>query len=125
MDNINVINIANLAYLGDAVYELAIREYLLINDKNKVHILKEHSTDYVSANSQSDILDYLIENNFLTDMELELIKRARNYRPNSKPKHTLIKDYKKATALEALFGSLYMNNDKRRIEELINIIVRR
>ena len=121
--DINLINIANLAYLGDAVYELEIRNYLLKNNKNKVNKLKEISTSYVSANAQSKILDYLIDNNYISKKEHELILRARNYKSKSKPKNALIKDYKKATALECLFGYLYLNNDNSRIKELINIII--
>lgn len=117
--NVNEINIANLAYLGDGVYELEIRNYLLRKSKEKVNILKEKSVKYVSAKGQSKILDNLLKNNQLSELERELVNRARNYRPASKPKNVLIKDYKKATALEALFGMLYINEEKNRIKELI------
>ncbi len=119
--DINSINIANLAYIGDAVYELEIRNFLIKKNK-KVNELKELSTSYVSGNAQSLILDYLIDNKYLSENEIDLVKRARNYKSKSKPKHTLIKDYKKATALECLFGYLYIYNDKDRIEKLIKII---
>ena len=120
--NIDEINIASLAYLGDSVYELEIRNHLLANSKAKVNDLKNESIKYVSAVSQTGILDRLIENGIISSDELSLVKRARNYRPNSKPRYTDIKLYKKATALEALFGYLYLSNNTNRIKQLIKEI---
>lgn len=120
--NIDEINIASLAYLGDSVYELEIRNHLLANSKAKVNNLKNESIKYVSAVSQAGILDRLIENGIISSDELSLVKRARNYRPNSKPRYTDIKLYKKATALEALFGYLYLSNNTNRIKQLIKEI---
>lgn len=120
--NIDEINIASLAYLGDSVYELEIRNHLLANIEVKVNGLKNESIKYVSAVSQAGILDRLIENGIISSDELSLVKRARNYRPNSKPRYTDIKSYKKATALEALFGYLYLSNNTNRIKQLIKEI---
>ena len=120
--NIDEINIASLAYLGDSVYELEIRNHLLANSKAKVNDLKNESIKYVSAVSQAGILDRLIENGIISYDELSLVKRARNYRTNSKPRYTDIKLYKKATALEALFGYLYLSNNTNRIKQLIKEI---
>lgn len=121
--NIKQINIAILAYLGDSVYELEIRNFLINNKKMKVHDLQKESLKYVSAVSQAKILDKLISIGILTSDEIELIKRARNYKPNSKPRYTEIKLYKKATALEVLFGFLYLNNNYDRIKQIIKEIV--
>ncbi len=115
-------NISKLAYIGDAIYELEIRNYLVNSNNSKVNDLKNESLKYVSAVSQAKILDRLIENNLIYDKELKLIKRARNYKPNSKPRYTNIKLYKKATALEALFGFLYLNNDINRIKQIMKEI---
>lgn len=120
--NLEQINIAALAYVGDSVYELEVRECLLNIKKTNVNILKNESLKYVSAKSQAQILDKLIENNIISQEELSLIKRARNYKPKSKPRYTNIKLYKKATALEALFGFLYLCDNKKRINELIKEI---
>lgn len=120
--DLNQINIAKLAYIGDAVYELEVRNYLLNTKKLKVNELKKESLNYVSAVSQSCILDSLIEKNLINNEELNLIKRARNYKTNSKPRYTKIKLYKKATALEALIGFLYLNNDNNRIKEIMKEI---
>lgn len=121
--DINQINVANLAYIGDSVYEVNIRYFLVTKYGLKIDELQTMSKKFVSAVSQSKIIDYLMDNNFLTDDEQLLINRARNYKPKSKPKHVLIKDYKKATSLETLFGALYINNDLNRIKKLIKIII--
>lgn len=121
--NTDIINPKVLAYIGDAVYEVMIRSYLLkikTNDLNKLQTLK---IKYVSAKNQALILDDLINNNLLNEEELQTVKRARNTKVSSKPKNTDIITYKKATALEALFGKLYLEEDLKRIEELKNIIL--
>lgn len=121
--NTDIINPKVLAYIGDAVYEVMIRSYLLkikTNDLNKLQTLK---IKYVSAKNQALILDDLINNNLLNEEELQTVKRARNTKVSSKPKNTDIITYKKATALEALFGELYLEEDLKRIEELKNIIL--
>lgn len=123
--NIDEINIGSLAYVGDSVYEVKIRNYLILNLKLKVNEIQNISKKYVSAKSQSFIVDKLIEINFLKEEELNLLLRARNYKPKSKPRYTNIKDYKKATGLEALFGMLYLSNNNKRIDELVSIITER
>lgn len=121
--NINQINSGVLAYIGDAVYELEVRRYLINKGKNKSGVLQKEAINYVSAEKQAMFLDLLIQKEILKEEELDIIKRARNYSPNSKPKHTDIVTYKKATALEALFGMLYLHDDATRIKELMNIIL--
>lgn len=121
--NVNEINAGVLAYLGDSVYELEVRKYLLNKKLGKAYDLQQESLNYVSAKNQAIFLDMLLEKKFLTEEELYTISRARNYKTNSKPKNTDIKIYKKATALEALFGMLYIKEDTNRIKEIINYIV--
>ena len=117
------INSLSLAYLGDAVYELYIRSYLLNKGNIKVKELQMMAVNYVSANAQSNFLDKMFENGFLTEEETDIIKRARNHKCHKSPKNTDIITYKKATGLEALIGYLYMNNNKMRIEKIMNYIV--
>ena len=112
-----------LAFIGDAVYEVMIRSYLLkmkTNDVNKLETLK---VKYVSAKSQALILDDLINKNVFSENELSIIKRARNTKLSSKPKNTDIITYKKATAQEALIVYLYIKKDFKRMEAIKNIIV--
>ena len=119
--NTKTINIQVLALLGDAVYSLYIREKLIkegINDSNK---LQKLIIEYVSAKGEVKALNYLIENNYLTEEEQEIIKRGRNYKNNNHQKNTDIITYKLSTGFEALLGDLYINN-KERLEEMLNLI---
>ena len=89
-----------------------------INDSNK---LQKLIIEYVSAKGEVKALNYLIENNYLTEEEQEIIKRGRNYKNNNHPKNTDIITYKLSTGFEALLGDLYINN-KERLEEILNLI---
>ena len=118
----NNLNALELAYIGDAVYEVSIREYLLKKGIRKVNNLQKEAKKFVSAKGQSEILNKLSEN-FLTDEELEIVKHARNYKSVSKPKNTDIITYKYATGFEALIGHLYISNNIKRITEIIDKIL--
>ena len=111
-----------LAYLGDAVYELYIREYLINKGICKVNDLQNESLKYVSAKSQSSHLDRLINASFLTEEEIEIVKRGRNM-SSHKSKSTDIITYKRSTGLECLIGSLRINNNYSRIKEIMDFIV--
>ena len=121
--NINDINAGVLAYLGDAVYEYKVREYLVSNNIGDSNKLQKESLKYVSASNQAKFLEVILEKNILNEQELYTVGRARNYKTNSKPKNTDIKTYKKATSLEALFGMLYLNKDFDRIDEIMKEIL--
>lgn len=112
-------NIISLAYLGDAVYELYIRKYLLNKGIYKVENLNKEAIKYVSAKGQSNLLNYLLEQKKLTDDEINIVKRGRNYKRASHPKNTDIITYKQSTGFEALLGYHYINNNIKRVEELI------
>lgn len=111
-----------LAYLGDAVYELYIREYLISKNICKVNDLQNESLKYVSAKSQSMHLSRLIESDFLTDEEIDIVKRGRNMSSHGK-KNIDIVTYKKSTGLECLIGSLKVNKNDERIKEIMDFIV--
>jgi len=116
-------NSLTLAYLGDSVYEIYIREYLVNKGIVKVKDLQKEAINYVSAKSQCKYLQEMIENNFLTEEELEIVYRARNHKSHAHPKNTDIVTYKYATGLEALFGVLFLDKNIKRIEEIINYII--
>ena len=111
------------AYMGDAVYEVYVREYLIKKGIAKVEELQKESVKYVSAKSQCKILSYLMDNNLLTEIELDVVKRGRNYKRTSHPKNTDIITYKMSSGFEAMIGYLYLNNDKDRLNEIINYIL--
>ena len=117
------INSLELAYLGDAVYELFIRKYLVNKGNIKVNDLQVQAINYVSAKAQSHFLDKMIQNDFLNTEELDIVKRARNHKVLSHPKNTSIIVYKKATGLEALLGYHELAQNKKRIEEIMKYIV--
>lgn len=119
--NIKNMNSLSLAYLGDAVYELYIREKL-IESNMKVKELQKQSINYVSAKAQSKFLDKMLEDNFLTKEEIEIVKRARNHKSHSSKSADII-TYKKSTGLEALIGYLKLTKYENRIEEIMKYIV--
>ena len=101
-------NMLVLAYLGDSVYELYIRKYLVDKGICKVKELQSESIKYVSAKSQSNYLKELMDNNMLTEEEVNIVKCARNHKSNHKPKNCDIVTYKLSTGFEALIGYLYL-----------------
>ena len=109
-----------LAYLGDAVYELHVREYLINSGLAKVNELQSASVKYVSAKSQRIILEELINRGFLTEDEITIVNRGRNASSHGS-KTTDIITYKKATGLECLIGYLYKEN-KERCKEILEYI---
>ena len=120
--DLNCINIISLAYLGDAVYEVYIREKLLSLGNTKVEELQKQAINYVSAKSQCRILNNLLDNNILTSEEIDIVKRGRNYKRASHPKNTDIITYKMSTGFEALIGYLYLDNQNERLEEILKNI---
>ncbi len=117
-------NVLALAYLGDSVYEIYIRSYLLNCGIQKVNDLQKEAIHYVSASAQDKFLKKMIDANFLCKEELEIVYRARNHKVNHKPKNASIITYKNATGLEALIGSLFLENNKERLDAIMNYIIR-
>ena len=110
-----------LAYIGDAYYELLVREYLINKGIAKVDMLQKESIAFSSAKGQSRILEGIMP--FLTDNEIDVVKRARNNKRSSHPKNTDLLTYKHSTAFEALIGFLYLNKDIERIKFLFDRVV--
>ena len=117
------INVLVLAYLGDAIYEEYIRKYLINKGIGHVNDLQKEAVKYVSASGQASYLTQMIEEGFLTDEEINIVKRARNYKTTSHPKSCDIVTYKYATGLESLIGYLDMENKNSRIDEIMNFIL--
>ena len=115
-------NVLVLAYLGDAIYEVYIRKYLIDKNIVKVDNLQKEAIKYVSAKAQAKIINNLIEQNILTEEELEIFYRARNHKGTRHPKNTDIVTYKHSTGFEAIIGYLYLE-DKERLNKIINIIL--
>ena len=109
------------AYMGDAVYEKFIREYVIRQGLCKNGLLHKKSIKYVSAKGQSQILKEIED--FLTDEEKDIVRRGRNSNPHSTAKNADIVEYKYATGFEALIGWLYLNEKEERLEEILKICV--
>ena len=122
--NLLEVNVLVLAYMGDTVYEDYVREYLIKNGIGNVNDLQTESLKYVSAVAQAKYIQEMIDNNFLSESEVDIVKRARNYKTTSHPKSCDIVTYKYATGLEALIGYLYLDNNKERIDEIMNFILK-
>lgn len=121
--NVLEINVLVLAYLGDTIYENYVRKYLISKNIPNVNELQKEAIKYVSAVNQARFLQELINNNFFFDDEINVIKRARNYKSSSHPKNCDIVTYKHATALEAVIGYLSLSNKEDRIKELMQVIL--
>lgn len=119
--DIKQINVLVLAYIGDSVYELYIRNHLA-KTMNHVNKIEKEKIKYVSAKGQAQLVEKMIASGFLSDEEIDLIKRGRNAKVTSKPKSTDILTYKHATAFEVLIGYLYLENNIKRLEEIIDYV---
>ncbi len=108
-----------LAYIGDGVYEIFIRTYVIDRGNAPVNKLHKASRDLVRAEAQAKIY-HAIEDQ-LTEEEVDVLRRGRNAKSISVPKNALLIDYRHATGLEALIGYLYLKGEIERISELIHI----
>ena len=124
MNNVEMVNSLALAYLGDSIYEVYVRKYLLSKGICKVNELQKNAVEYVSARAQYKYLKEMLENSFLTDKEIQIVNRARNHKSHAHPKNTDIITYKHSTGFEALIGYLYLTNSIERLEEIINFILK-
>ena len=118
-------NVLALAYIGDAVYSLYIRKFLIDSGICKVDKLQKYSINYVSAKAQAMFIEDMIDKNFLADDELDIFYRARNHKGTRHPKNTDIITYKYSTGFEAIIGYLYMSDNISRLEEIIKFVLER
>lgn len=108
-----------LAYIGDGVYEMFIRTYVINKGNRSVNKMHQASRELVRASTQAKIY-YLIEDK-LNDEEKAVLKRGRNAKSASIPKNGNVTEYRHATGLEALIGYLYIEGEVERIKELIDL----
>lgn len=114
-----LLNPLQLALIGDAVYELFIRNYILANNieltAHKIHV---KAIGYVKAKSQSAIMHSLEEE--LTEDESYIFKRGRNTKSATVPKNADVRDYRMATGFEALVGYLHLTGNYERLNYIMN-----
>lgn len=119
-EDIKMMGPLQLAYVGDACYELMVRTFLL-NKDHSVNVLHRNTIKYVKAGSQASIVHSLEE--VLNEKEKTIVRKGRNAKTYSNPKNADFMDYKHATGFEALFGYLYLTGQDLRLEELFNLII--
>jgi len=109
-----------LAFLGDCVYEVLVREWVIKNGDANAEKLHMRAVEFVRAKAQSQAVD-IIEP-LLTQEEADIYKRGRNSNNSTVPRSSNPKDYRRATGLEALFGYLHITGEGERMRELFEVI---
>ena len=109
------------AYVGDCVYELYIRTYLVDNTSLKPHKLHIESIKYVKAGAQAKFLEEFFEN--ITEDEKSIVRRGRNANNHHLPKNSNVQEYMYSTAFEGLIGYLYLCKKYARVKEIIEKFV--
>ncbi|MEE1072346.1 MAG: ribonuclease III domain-containing protein [Cellulosilyticum sp.] len=107
-----------LAYIGDGVYEIFVRTYVVNRGNMPVNKMHKASRELVRASSQAKI--YFLIEDMLTEAEDAVLRRGRNAKSVSIPKNGNVNEYRHATGLEALIGYLYIEGKVERIKELID-----
>ena len=110
---------AALAYLGDSVIEICVREYLVSKGISTSAHLNKASLDFVRASAQAEAMKRLLD--VLTEEETAVFKRGRNIGHTNTPKSASVGEYRMATGMEALFGWLHLSGKSERIKELFYI----
>jgi len=120
MDKIKANNLSPvvLAFVGDAVYSLFVRERLTFSSDCKPGELNKLATSEVNACAQAEFIKEIMP--FLSDEELSVFKRARNAKKPNKAKHATVSEYNSATGFEAVLGYLYLTGETDRLNFILN-----
>lgn len=110
-----------LAYLGDSVYELYVREYLLSQSFSTPGELNHKALDFVSAPKQARALQGISP--LLSEEELDFVRRGRNVKTGNIPRRASYAEYRQATGLECLLGALYVEGKNQRIREIMEACI--
>ncbi|GKX68797.1 Mini-ribonuclease 3 [Inconstantimicrobium mannanitabidum] len=116
-EEVRRLNPLQLALIGDAAYEVYIRNYILLNNRElNAHKIHVKAIKFVKAKAQSDIM--LVLENELLEAEEYFYKRGRNAKSPTVPKNADVRDYRNATGFEALIGYLYLTGKNERLESI-------
>lgn len=107
-----------LAYLGDAAYEVYVRQHLLTKGISKPTKLQHIATHYVSAKAQAALIDLMKKDELLSDEEWSYFKRGRNANSHTHAKNTSVMTYRISTGFEAVMGYLKLAGKEERLAEL-------
>ena len=120
-DDIRAMSSIGLAHLGDAVYELLVRTWLCVHGKATGKTLHRATVAIVCANKQAELSEKIQP--LLTEAEHDVFRRGRNANVHTIPHSADRATYQRATALEALFGWLYLRGEKERINALFAVMM--
>ena len=120
-DEIRAISSIGLAHLGDAVYELLVRTWLCVKGKATGKSLHRATIAIVCATKQAELSEKILP--LLTEEEHDVFRRGRNANVHTIPHSANRAEYQAATALESLFGWLYLRGERERINELFSIMM--
>jgi ribonuclease-3 family protein len=112
-----------LAYIGDAIYELRIRDYVLSQGLTKVNDLHLHAVAFTRGQAQSRVMHYMLDNNMLSNVEIDMFKRGRNSSVAKVRKNISRSDYLEGTGFESLLGYLYLTKNYERLDQIINLAI--
>lgn len=112
-----------LAYVGDAVYEQFIRDYLVSQGKTRPNQLHHAATHFVSAKGQARLMKQLLDEDWLTEEEMAIYRRGRNAKSHTSAKNADITTYRISTGFEALVGYLHLMHQEDRLQELITFCI--
>lgn len=119
------VNTTSLAFIGDAVYSVYVRRHVLSLEKSDSDRMHRMAVSYVRAEAQAAAVRALMDEPDRLSAEMQaLVKRARNRKSHSKPRHADAVTYKWATAFEALIGYLYLDGETGLMEEIIREAIR-
>lgn len=122
--NTNTCSGRTLAFLGDAVWSLLAREYLVVNGEGKGKKLQKDSIAYVSAKAQASFYTALHNQQFFTEEEEEVFHRGRNANDGATPKNTDVQTYRISTGFEAILGALHLEGKQDRIHDIFNEVLK-
>ncbi len=120
-DQLLSLSTLGLAHLGDGVFEVMVRSWLILHGRAKVKDLHRATVQYVSAPAQARRLEKILP--LLSEEDHDVFRRGRNTAPHSVPKAASRGEYQAATGLEALFGWLYLQGRTDRLNELFEIMM--
>lgn len=120
-DEIRAVSNLGLAHVGDGVFELMVRSWLCIHGKATNRGLHKATIKYVAAPAQAKAAEKILP--LLTQEEADVFRRGRNSNPHTVPKAASREEYQAATALEALFGYLWLKGETERLNELFEIMM--
>lgn len=117
--DVRQMNSLTLAYIGDAVYELHVRNYLIHSGHIKPNQLHQEAITFVSGKSQANVVQHWLKTDYLTEAEERVVKRGRNAKSHSAPRNINIQTYRYSTGFESLIGYHYLLKNNDRLETLL------